>query len=137
MFLILSMDVYQYLLLSCTAFLILWFLIHTIWLYCKWAGSPFRSEDLRKKTHHVFIIFMVWTVAFIFLIIMSTLGSKFFYFDVDNENLGESLLVFLTYVICIVIPTLVTLDSKFIKILKLDIKPNHMSPRALHLEGNK
>jgi hypothetical protein len=94
-------------------------------MYCKYAGSPYKSIELQKKTNHIGVIFIIWTVAFVLKILIATAGNRLFFLDIDNNSFGEAMLVMLMFLVTEVIPYVPVLDTSFINILLMDfvVKP--------------
>jgi hypothetical protein len=53
-------------------FLLLFFIITMV---CKFSGSPYKSQELFKKVRHIFVVYSIWTLAFILKVVIARLGT--------------------------------------------------------------
>lgn len=100
------------------------YVIGLVYIHCKHAGTPYKSEKHYKNVRHLFIVYVVWTLAFILKVILAAIGTSSYIVTRDQptddkENLDSSILLVVGCVLSEIIPYVITLDQSFIKIFMM------------------
>jgi heme/copper-type cytochrome/quinol oxidase subunit 2 len=113
-------------LLVCIITILVWFFISCTVVYCKYAGSPYKNPDFRKKNNQIAIVFLLWAISFIGKIIVSFFGTKIYDKEESSgDDFVESMLLIVNSLVFEVFPYVLTLDVNFIKILQLNYLSEH------------
>ena len=114
---------------SASGFIVFSLNVSMIVLYCKYAGMPYLSREHYKAMKHLGIVVAIWTVAYITKITTvhynkfnpSLSGAD----KVENIDFGDAVLNCALCVGCDLVPLILVVDSKFIKIMTFDLIRKH------------
>ena len=106
--------------------------ISMIILYCRYAGTPYKSDQHYKNLRHCGLVAMYWTLSFSLKLITSFIDSinpgfnyeTDDYKDTDDKSSDKLLyatIYFSLSIVCDIVPLMLIVDSQFIKILTFDL----------------
>lgn len=104
---------------SCIGAIVVSFLISIFILYCKFSGSPYKTEEHHKKLRYTGWVFGIWTVSFILKLIISIIGTYKFKDSILDETFGESILITLFCLFTEILPYSSALEGKFMNIFQM------------------
>lgn len=104
-----------------TGVIVLCLNISMIFLYCRYAGTPYKSDQHFKNLRHCGLVALYWTLSFTLKLITSFIPSinpvlqKIDDTDPDHESSTDKLLYATVYfslsIVCDIVPLMLIVDS--------------------------
>ena len=101
--------------------------VHACVMYCRNAGNPYINDKCKKYVRKYKCVVILWNLAFIIKIVISTSGSTIA--DIEKKSANEddfwySIEQFVDIIFTEILPFYFALDKKIIKIMMLNFLEN-------------
>jgi hypothetical protein len=103
-------------------------------IYFNLAGSPYKNKEYYKKIKHLYLVALIWTVAFIIKFVASFFGADVYNLDItgDGSNFWAACFLAIFTALTEILPLVLIINSNFVKIFSLD----HLDTKLTDVEND-